>query len=582
MFLIAGILFAFGFNLFPTDFSKLPMELYSIPYRLRDYAWRDRDTFSNRVTRTLTDTGFATYERGLYENLATITLYYDSEGGNIFTASNLQKIQEIENDLRSSHDYSSYCMTYNASLECMPFKSIIRYFDGTFKSIDSVFDDPTFSNIPAVLHTALTNNQTSTDFEYFLPNSYTITATVASGSMTRSEMLIGCSLSGDMKCRSDSWQEKTKKFLADNVKEKLENHLGTSEFDFYYYGYYLWLYDVMQQAIKDMMCAIGSMIFIFIFMLIHTRSLFLTSLAVMSVFASFVGTEILYVGVIGFQYFGFFHILSIFIILGIGADDIFVFYDTWRLTAYSSYPSLAHRLSDAYSKSVLSMFITSLTTCVAFFSSAISPLLATRSFGVFSGLLIMYNYVSVIVYFPTVVIMYHLKFENWYCPCFRRCIKDENAKHNIQNTDKEKEKSMSSIESVTADDVYIIKKNDIIPNEKPLSMIGNGKVSCNESDVVLEKNIKNDLKNKESEQYSVKDSTVQTPTKQRNPVKKQKKLVIFFRDYYFRFVTHKVIRWILLPIFAVFVIVFGYQASKLEADNEQVSISMKFFGPSDC
>ena len=141
---------------------------------------------------------------------------------------------------------------------------------------------------------------------------------------------------------------------------------------------------------------------------------------------------------------------------------------------------------------------------------------------------------------------------------------------------------MSSIESVTDDDVYIIKKNDIIPKEKPLSMIGNGKVSCNESDVVLEKNLKNELKSKESEQYGVKDSSVETPTKQKTPIKKQKKLVIFFRDYYFRFVTHKVIRWILLPIFAVFVIVFGYQASKLEADNEQVSISLKFFVPSDC
>ena len=178
------------------------------------------------------------------------------------------------------------------------------------------------------------------------------------------------------------------------------------------------------------------MLFIFLIIVMHTHSLFITCLAVFSILASFIGTELFYAGVIGFQYFGFFHVLSIFIILGIGADNIFVFYDTWRLTAFSTYPSIAHRLSDAYSRSALSMFITSLTTCVAFFSSAISPLLATRSFGVFSGMLIMYNYMSVIVYFPTVVVMYHLYFENWYYPCCRPCIKDEEARHNRKGNEK--------------------------------------------------------------------------------------------------------------------------------------------------
>ena len=49
-----------------------------------------------------------------------------------------------------------------------------------------------------------------------------------------------------------------------------------------------------------------------------------------------------------FRYIGIFHILSVFIVLGIGADDVFVFCDTWKETGQSKYKSLAHRLSDAY------------------------------------------------------------------------------------------------------------------------------------------------------------------------------------------------------------------------------------------
>ena len=562
MVVIVGSLYAAGYNIFPVEFSTLPLELYGIPYRLRDYAWRDRDTHTNRVNRTLSDTGLATFERGLYENLASITLYYDNEDGNIFSSRNLRKIQEIENDLRSSKDYYSFCMTQNSSLACKSLKSIIRYFDGTFKYIDPVFDDPTFSNVPAVLYRALSHNDTRTDFEYFLPNAYTITPTVAYGSITRSEMLIGCSQSGDRKCQSDSWKEKTKTFLANTVKEKLENHLGTSEFVFYYYGYYLWLHDVMQQVTEDMMCAIGCMLFIFIFMLVHTQSMFITSLAVMSIFTSFIGTEFIYVVVIGFRYFGFFNILSIFIILGIGADDIFVFYDTWRLTEFSSYPSLAHRLSDAYSKSALSMFVTSLTTCVAFFSSAISPLLATRSFGVFSGLLVMYNYISVVVFFPTVVVMYHLKFETWECACCELCVNDN------QNTENEVE---TCAESALSDDVYIIKDTGVIPIDRPI----NHKTLCNVKKIVLDTDERRYSKDRDRDRYDTNDNFPEnkddTRTKRKPRIKKQKKIVVFFRDYYFRFVTHQVVRWILLVIFAIFVIIFGYQASQLEIDNEFVS-----------
>jgi hypothetical protein len=53
--------------------------------------------------------------------------------------------------------------------------------------------------------------------------------------------------------------------------------------------------------------------------------------------------------------------------------------------------------------------------------------------------------------------------------------------------------------------------------------------------------------------------------------KKEKILVVFFRDRYFRFITMKYTRIVLIPVFIAIVCMFGYYASTLVPDNENVS-----------
>lgn len=595
MMIISGILLGSGFNLFPTNFEKLPMELYDIPYRLRDYAWRDRNDYDNRFKRTLSNQGFVTYERGLYAVYSSVDLYYDTDGGNVFTKSNLQRMQTIENELASSASFSPICMTYNSSLVCKPFQSILRYFDGTYKHISATLDDPNFNNIPGVLYEAFTNNDTKSDFLFFLPKGYSLSATHAHGTLTRSIMAAGCSISGTTKCALKTWRTETLVHLK-KIKTILEKHVddSTDDFKFYFHSLNLWLSDVLRQAIMDMLCAVGSMLFIFCFMLFHTRSFWIAGWAIISILLSFLGTNIIYTGIIDFQYFGFFHILSIFIILGIGADDLFVFYDNWRLTGFSSYPSLAHRLSDTYSKSVLSMLITSLTTSVAFFSSAISPLLATRSFGVFSGLLVIYNYLSVIIFFPTVVTVYHLKYEQWTCPCCRKCKKKENpSEKEIKGNSNEVyvitevEMTVNEKESPTEDyPVVNITVNGVpIPNVKEKSIVMNGHSNghiSNGKAVMSNGSANGNIANGNVIANGKPKSAHGSGKHEKDAMmikalhkKKQKKLVVFFRDYYCRFVTHKITRCVALPIFAIIVGVFAYSASTLEPDNEQLQIYKK-------
>ena len=147
----------------------------------------------------------------------------------------------------------------------------------------------------------------------------------------------------------------------------------------------------------------------------------------------------LYRVVFDYRYFGIFHVLGLFIILGIGADDVFVFYDTWRESGHYKFPSMAHRLSFVYRRASLAMMWTSATTAVAFIVSATSPFLGVNSFGVFSGILVLVNYMSVITFFPCAVIMHHIYYEKYRCCCcypHRDAPKLEGSTHAMDRAEK--------------------------------------------------------------------------------------------------------------------------------------------------
>jgi hypothetical protein len=570
-----------NYDLFPTNFEVLPMELFDIPYKIRDLVFRDKDLYDDRVYRNLTDSGYPTYERGLSYSFSNLELYFDTEGGNILSKSHLEKIEYIEEYLIAADKYTSYCQTIDGTT-CKEPTSLIRYFDGTYASINPIFNDPTFRNIPGVIYEAFTNNDTKDDFKYFLPHSYSITPTSARFSITRTQIAIGCSLTGSTNCKL--MKELSQTWLGESMKPRLDNlREDITQFDFYYISSTLFFYDVLQQAMQDMLFAVGSMVFMFCFMTFHTRSLFVSGLAVMSILTSFAGTNIIYRCIIDFQYVGFFHILAIFIILGIGADDLFVFYDAWRLTAFSPYPSLAHRLNEAYSKSCKSMFITSLTTAVAFTASALSPLLATKSFGVFAAILVFYNYFSVIIFFPTVVMVYHLKFESWKWPCFSICKKKKDS----FEIDNQVEKGRNSSAKIVPQNdtskhtdnkkeaTYSIKADFVMPSTR---MSDATSTSLSEKLQIGYSATNNSSQDDEKIRDASKSMTINekltspyVPKKK----KKEKMLVVFFRDRYFRFITMKYTRIVLIPVFIAIVCMFGYYASTLAPDNENVSKTIR-------
>lgn len=127
----------------------------------------------------------------------------------------------------------------------------------------------------------------------------------------------------------------------------------------------------MGDATKSMI----SIFFVFIYLNIHLKSCFLSFIGITIILLSFPVTVIITNWVLQVKYFGFLQVIIVYIVLGIAADDIFVFYDAWVQSKHIDpkiIDSQERRLAYSFRRAVRAMAITSSTTSVAFFANIIS------------------------------------------------------------------------------------------------------------------------------------------------------------------------------------------------------------------
>jgi predicted RND superfamily exporter protein len=403
MLVLSGILFLSGYSILPVNFGEVPLDLSKDATKLRTDAW----TYASDNDEIVALSGGQKERTAKYD---PIQLVY--EGDNVFTRENLLSLKHFEDTLFNRTSYQSeLCLLQETKKRtCTKPYSILRFFDGSYAALNSTFYDPNFENIVGVIHTATLNKKSNAILNFHLGKNARISSTEVFSRYTRSLLFTGLPLKG-YESRIDRNVDQKKELdrrvveiFWDTFKEKYED--GVGKMNFYYFTQSLWTAALQHQIIYDMMLAVASLCFIFLFCWFQTGSLWITSWGIFSIFSSFNITNLLYRIVLDYRYFGVFHVMSIFIILGIGSDNVFVFMDMWKQSAGRRYRSLAHRMSDVYRKSAKTMFVTSITTVVAFLSNAPSPLLAISSFGIFSAVLVFVNYLSVILFFPTVV-MYH-------------------------------------------------------------------------------------------------------------------------------------------------------------------------------
>jgi len=153
--------------------------------------------------------------------------------------------------------------------------------------------------------------------------------------------------------------------------------------------------------------------FVMAYFVFHLKSFFLAGIGVLLILLSFGFTALIHQGIFRVQFYSNLHNLIIFIVLGIAADDIFVFIDAWRQSAcidiYKGDRNM--RMSYAWKRAVRAIAVTSSTTAVAFMSNTLSPMMPIQSFGIYAAIIIPANYLIIVMIFPAAVIIYEDKFE---------------------------------------------------------------------------------------------------------------------------------------------------------------------------
>ena len=85
--------------------------------------------------------------------------------------------------------------------------------------------------------------------------------------------------------------------------------------------------------LQDLLFAFISIAFVFCYFIYHLKSKFLATVGTTIILFSFPLTLIVTEGIGQVTYIGALHIVAVYMVLGIAADDIFVFIDAWRRSA---------------------------------------------------------------------------------------------------------------------------------------------------------------------------------------------------------------------------------------------------------
>ncbi|XP_049846062.1 protein dispatched [Schistocerca gregaria] len=153
-------------------------------------------------------------------------------------------------------------------------------------------------------------------------------------------------------------------------------------------------------------------LFVLLCMWAYTHSLFVTFMTVVAILFSLGISYFVYTLVFELEFFPFMNILASVVAVGIGADDAFIFCKMWQcIKAERNSWTVVKLMEEALSNAALSMFVTSLTTAAAFYTSCVSYITAIRCFSIFAGTATLANFGMMVTWLPASVVVS----EYWCC-----------------------------------------------------------------------------------------------------------------------------------------------------------------------
>ncbi|XP_078676387.1 protein dispatched homolog 1-like isoform X1 [Branchiostoma floridae x Branchiostoma belcheri] len=150
-----------------------------------------------------------------------------------------------------------------------------------------------------------------------------------------------------------------------------------------------------------------AMAIVIIIIRLYTGSAFITFMTVFTIVSSLIVSYFFYTLVFQFPFFPFMNLTTVILLVGIGADDVFVYCDVWQHSKQERPgSSLVDIVSETLGHAALSMFVTSFTTAATFYANFVSKITAIRCFGVYAGTAILANFILMITLIPSTVVIY--------------------------------------------------------------------------------------------------------------------------------------------------------------------------------
>ena len=345
----------------------------------------------------------------------------DGDDANIFTADNLRLIAELERRLHDETDYPRYCATEFS--RCIPPQSVIRFFDGSMNRTsgsDSILYDPNFENIGPVLIAGVEMFDSLT-VDTFLGSHYRVLNDTITNNGTVVWMPLGLPLAGfdSGYAQVREQEELLVDFLLRDFRPIMDPLFrnGLGEMRVTYYAEIIDRFYIEEAAYDDVLYLSLGFFFMGAFIAFTTQSLFLAFFLLLLYANSVSVANLFYRYVFHFDYFSFFHLISPFIIIGVASVEAFIVCDAWRETTWYKFRSAAQRLSFCVRRVTIAPLI---VATVAFGVASKSPIKIVKTFNVFSAILFVTSYFSIIVFLPSAILIYAKYYERyiclWFCP----------------------------------------------------------------------------------------------------------------------------------------------------------------------
>jgi hypothetical protein len=330
--------------------------------------------------------------------LWNIFLLYQAQDSNLFTTDNINNILHFEHQFQIRDDIDKFCLAeeflpnnYICSPDLFQSSPFALISDSVPSLLQSAVDD----KVGDMVADSLTS--------FFFGHDYYDNGETRYG---RSLYKMAAPIKhGDTVFENDSDSfDKQNEVYEDFVKEIYDwaKDYHIPAVNVWIFGEGL-IFSVMYEVLDhDLAFAIFSICIVFCYLVFHLQSFFLAICGMLQVIFAFPIGYAIYTDVFSVNFYDSMNILVIFVILGISADNFFVFTDAWTqaLAVSKLAKDRQMRMAYTYRRAVKAMSVTTSTTAMAFLATATSVLIPISAFGIFAFTILVVNYSLTVTVYP--------------------------------------------------------------------------------------------------------------------------------------------------------------------------------------